>query len=177
VPDAYGRPRVKSIAAVGPTPAAIVRVPQGPAIPPSPSRTAMVLAVALASPRFRTTLVGIDLESLTHRREDFEAIAFSPDERRLLAALPPDLRQEWALRMWCAKEAVGKALGRGLSAGLLAFHITRAETASGVIEVELRDGALEQFPQLRGKSVNMFTRRVNPILCFLRLFINREQSE
>ena len=49
----------------------------------------------------------------------------------LLAALPPDLRQEWALRMWCAKEAVGKALGRGLSAGLLAFHITRADIASG----------------------------------------------
>ena len=48
---------------------------------------------------------------------------------RLLTALPPDLRQEWALRMWCAKEAVGKALGRGLSAGLLAFHVTRVVTA------------------------------------------------
>ena len=51
--------------------------------------------------------------------------------------------------MWCAKEAVGKALGRGLSAGLLAFHITRVEIATGIVEVELRDGALNQFPQLQ----------------------------
>jgi len=102
-------------------------------------------------------LVGIDLESLTHRREDFEDIAFSPDERSLLAALPRDLRREWSLRMWCAKEAVGKALGRGLSAGLLAFHITRAATTSGIVEVELRDGALEQCPQLRGKSLHVYT--------------------
>ena len=103
--------------------------------------------------------VGIDLESLTHRRQEFEAIAFSPDERRRLAALPVDLRQEWALRMWCAKEAVGKALGRGLSAGLLAFHITRAEVASGIMEVGLRDGALDQFPQWQAKSLIVYTAR------------------
>jgi phosphopantetheinyl transferase (holo-ACP synthase)/acyl carrier protein len=114
------------------------------------------VALAVLDPE---TLVGVDLESLTHRREDFEAIAFSPDERNLLGAIPPDLRQEWALRMWSAKEAVGKALGRGLSAGLLAFHITRAETASGVIAVELRAGALDQFQRLRGKSLIVYTAR------------------
>jgi acyl carrier protein len=70
-----------------------------------------------------------------------------------------DLRQEWALRMWCAKEAVGKALGRGLTAGLLAFHITRVDRASGTIEVALRDGALAQCPQLRGKSLHVYTAR------------------
>ena len=55
--------------------------------------------------------------------------------------------------MWCAKEAVGKALGRGLSAGLLAFHITRIETASGLIEMELRDGALEPSPAIARQVV------------------------
>ena len=57
------------------------------------------------------------------------------------------------------QEAVGKALGRGLSAGLLAFHITRTTTASGIVEVELRDGALRECPQLRGKSLNVYTAR------------------
>src|ERR1017187_1940911 len=114
------------------------------------------VALAVLDPEAR---VGIDLESLTHRREDFETIAFSPDERSLLAALPRDLRREWALRMWCAKEAVGKALGRGLSAGLLAFHVPRAVAASGIVEEELRDGALGQCPQLRGKSLNVYTGR------------------
>ena len=57
--------------------------------------------------------------------------------------------------MWCAKEAVGKALGRGLSAGLLAFHITRVEAASRhASKWSLRDGALAQFPQLQGKSLD-----------------------
>jgi phosphopantetheinyl transferase (holo-ACP synthase)/acyl carrier protein len=113
-------------------------------------------ALAVLDPQ---ALVGIDLESLHHRREDFEAVAFSPDERSLIAAFPLPLRQEWALRMWCAKEAVGKALGRGLSAGLLAFHITRADPSTGTVEIELRDGALSQCPQLEGESLPVYTAR------------------
>jgi len=146
VPDPYGRPFVKYCAGPPRTaPALSIAHSQGTAV-----------ALAVLDPHAR---VGIDMESLTHRREDFQTIAFSPDERSLLAALPPDWRQEWALRMWCAKEAVGKALGRGLSAGLLAFHITRVETASGMIEVALRDGALAQSPQLQGKSLKVYTVR------------------
>ena len=145
VPDAYGRPLVSVAPPFRDRPSLSIAHSQGTAV-----------ALAVLDPQTR---VGIDLESLTHRRQDFEAIAFSPDERSLLAALPGDLRQEWALRMWCAKEAVGKALGRGLSAGLLAFHITGVETASGIVQVVLRDGALAQCPQLRGKSLNVYTAR------------------
>ena len=129
VPDPYGCPLVSIAPETTPLrlqPSLSIAHSQGAAV-----------ALAVLDPGAR---VGIDLESLTHRRQDFETIAFSPDERCLLAALPMDLRQEWALRMWCAKEAVGKALGRGLSAGLLAFHITRADVASGMMEVGLRDG-------------------------------------
>jgi phosphopantetheinyl transferase/acyl carrier protein len=169
VPDPYGRPLVSycdvaqasacSGTSVPPRRTEVrrctlKRAPQ-PTISIAHSQGTAV-ALAVLDPE---ALVGIDLESLTHRRGDFEAIAFSPDERRLLAALPRDLRDEWALRMWCAKEAVGKALGRGLSAGLHAFHITRADTASGAVAVELRGGALDQCPQLRGKSLNVYTAR------------------
>jgi phosphopantetheinyl transferase/acyl carrier protein len=143
VPDPYGRPQVSIVQ------------PFHPALSIAHSHGTAV-ALAVLDPDAQ---VGIDLESMSHRREDFESIAFSPDERSLLAGLPPDSRAEWALRMWCAKEAVGKALGRGLSAGLLAFHITRADTFSGIIQVELRDGALNQCPQLRGKYLNVYTSR------------------
>ena len=119
------------------------------------------VALAVLDPGAR---VGIDLESLAHRCEDFETVAFSPDERGLLAALPADLRSEWALRMWCAKEAVGKALGRGLSAGLLAFHIARVDLSTGAVEIELRASALDQCPQLRGKSLEVQTNRES---CFV----------
>jgi len=148
IPDPYGRPQVRYCGAVLPAllyPSISIAHSDG---------TAIALAVLDSEAR-----VGIDVESLTHRREDFEAIAFSPDECSLLAALPADLRQEWAVRMWCAKEAVGKALGRGLSAGLLAFRVTHAEPASGFVEVELCDGALRQCPQLQGKSLSVYTER------------------
>jgi phosphopantetheinyl transferase/acyl carrier protein len=150
VPDPHGRPQVQYCGA-GPWPAAASQA----AVSIAHSQGTAV-ALAVLDPGAR---VGIDLESLNHRRQDFEAIAFSPDERRLLATLPADLTQEWALRMWCAKEALGKALGRGLSAGLLAFHIARVEISSGIIEVGLRDGALNQFPQLQGKSLLVYTAR------------------
>lgn len=149
VPDPYGRPLVQCGA--GPRPAAAAQVALSIA-----HSHGTAIALAILDPEAR---VGIDLESLTHRRDDFTPIAFGPDERSLLATLPPDLCQEWALRMWCAKEAVGKALGRGLSAGLLAFHVIRVAASSGIIEVELRGGALDQFPGLRGKSLNVYTAR------------------
>ena len=111
-------------------------------------------AVALASLAAGEE-VGIDLECLDQRRENFETIAFSVDERALLAALPP----EWSLRLWCAKEALAKALGRGFSAGIQAFHITRAESAGGIVQMELRAAALQQFPRLAGQTMIAHTAR------------------
>ena len=147
VPDPYGRPRVEG--------AWTARLRIQPAISIAHSHGVAVALAALDPGQ----LVGIDLESLAQRREGFEAIAFGPDERKLLGAVRQDLRQEWALRMWCAKEAVGKALGRGLSAGMQAFHITGAEIDTGVVQLELRERALDHFPQLRGKSMIAYTAR------------------
>lgn len=147
VPDAYGRPRAEG--------AWTSRLGVQPAISISHSQGAAVALAALDAGQ----LVGIDLESLRQGREGFEAIAFSPEERHMLDAMRQDLRPEWALRMWCAKEAVAKALGRGLSAGLQAFHITSTEIDTGVVQVELRDGVLEQFPHLRGKCMTAYTAR------------------
>lgn len=148
VPDPYGRP--------------LVKCGKGPWLAAAPAAISIAhshgTAIAMAT-LSADAQVGIDVESLARRREDFEAIAFSAQERSLLASLPTDLRREWALRMWCAKEALGKALGRGLSAGLLAFQILRIDTVCGEIEIELRDGALSIFPQLQGKSLNVYTTR------------------
>jgi phosphopantetheinyl transferase len=135
-PDPYGRPL-----AVGPW---TERLGIQPAISISHSHgTAVALATLYAG-----QWVGIDLENLAQRRENFEAIAFSPDERDLLAAMPAGSRQEWALRMWCAKESVAKALGCGFRIGIQAFHITHAETGSGAVQLELRDEALDPFLHL-----------------------------
>jgi len=158
-PDPYGRPLVSVTGDAAPLnlqPSISIAHSDGTAV-----------ALSVLDPGTR---VGIDLEGLTRRRQDFEDIAFSPDERGLLAMLPAELRHEWALRMWCAKEAVGKALGRGLSAGLRALHISRADAASGIMEVGLRGAALEQFPQWQGESLIVYTERESKFVFSATIF-------
>jgi malonyl CoA-acyl carrier protein transacylase/phosphopantetheinyl transferase len=147
VPDPYGRPRVEG--------AWTARLRIQPAISISHSHGTAVALAALDPGQ----LVGIDLEDAAQRREGFEAVAFGPDERELLDAVRQEIRQEWALRMWCAKEAAGKALGRGFSMGMQAFHITGTEIDTGVVQLELRDRALDHFPQLRGRPMIAYTAR------------------
>jgi phosphopantetheinyl transferase len=54
---------------------------------------------------------GIDIERIAPRSERFADIAFTADE---LGRLPESNRDEWLTRLWCAKEAAGKARGTGL---------------------------------------------------------------
>src|SRR5690606_10499525 len=64
--------------------------------------------------------VGIDLE-LERPRPKALVLAerfFAPSEAAALAALPADAREPAFVRLWCAKEAVLKAHGQGLSFGL-----------------------------------------------------------
>ncbi|MFL6593522.1 MAG: 4'-phosphopantetheinyl transferase family protein [Luteimonas sp.] len=64
--------------------------------------------------------VGVDLEC-ARARPNALALArrfFTPDESRWLAGLPAAQQESAFLRLWCAKEAVLKAHGRGLAFGL-----------------------------------------------------------
>jgi phosphopantetheine--protein transferase-like protein len=74
-------------------------------------------AVAAAAPSNRYAGVGIDIETIEARSESFAEAAFSASERALVAtaAASEDQRRLMMTRIWCAKEAVGKALGWGLA--------------------------------------------------------------
>ena len=69
----------------------------------------------------RDAVVGIDLEYARPRKQVL-ALArryFHPDEAAWLEAMPDEaVRQAAFIRLWCAKEAVLKAHGRGLAFGL-----------------------------------------------------------
>lgn len=74
------------------------------------------LLMALA----RGLRVGIDLE-LERPRPKAQVLAnrfFAPEEAAALAAMPDAVREQAFVRLWCAKEAVLKAHGQGLSFGL-----------------------------------------------------------
>ena len=68
----------------------------------------------------RGALPGIDLERLRPHPKAIPIAQryFSPDETAALEALPADQRDRAFLELWTAKEAVLKALGRGLAFGL-----------------------------------------------------------
>jgi phosphopantetheinyl transferase len=152
VPDAFGRPQIEG--------AWVRRLRIQPVVSISHcSGTAVALAAADAS-----RMVGIDIESLSQERGEFQSLAFTQQERDLIAALGHELRHEWSLRIWCAKEALSKALGRGLSAGLHAVRVAEAEIESGVVQLELYDGLLKEFPQLRGKQMTAHTSRENDLV-------------
>ena len=75
--------------------------------------------------------LGVDLEAVTH---DFDlaplaARVFSPAERAELAALAEDARRPAFYRGWTRKEALLKALGRGLTGAPQAFTVSLAPDA------------------------------------------------
>lgn len=81
------------------------------------------LLVALA----RGARVGADIEWLRPRPNAMTLARrfFTPGEAAQLAALPHDQAERWFVRLWCAKEAVLKAHGRGIAFGLERLEFTR----------------------------------------------------
>jgi acyl transferase domain-containing protein/phosphopantetheinyl transferase (holo-ACP synthase) len=61
--------------------------------------------------------IGVDIEHFGARPPGFAEAALSEDERRLVEGIPAELADEYLLRCWCAKEAVGKAFGSGMAPG------------------------------------------------------------
>ncbi|MGH2708092.1 MAG: 4'-phosphopantetheinyl transferase family protein, partial [Actinomycetota bacterium] len=87
--------------------------------------------------------VGIDIESLG-RVLDYERIItrfLSPDEQRMLAALPPTLRRQAFFTCWVRKEAYAKARGLGLSLPFEQFSVSvNPREPAALLSVERRLG-------------------------------------
>ncbi len=96
------------------------------------------LLMALA----RGLRVGIDLE-VRRARPKAQVLArrfFAPAEAAELDALPDDAREAAFVRLWCAKEAVLKAHGQGISFGL--HRLVFAREGSGDWRMVACDPAL-----------------------------------
>ena len=118
-------------------------------------------AMAALDPR---KLVGIDMEQMGTRPEQFDGVAFSENERHWLQGLANGLHEEWSLRLWCAKESAAKALGQGLSAALNSLKISGVEVDTGRVQLELTDGLLQQSPELQGKLLIACTQRQGDLI-------------
>lgn len=97
-----------------------------------------VHAVAVAADPARYVGVGIDIETVAPRTPGFLETAFGSEERALISAVPEGPARDLEVtRMWCAKEAVGKSFGVGLSQTLDRFQARR--DPRGVVPMIVRD--------------------------------------
>ncbi|AXK73089.1 4-phosphopantetheinyl transferase [Lysobacter sp. TY2-98] len=88
--------------------------------------------------------VGIDIESPKPRPRALELARryFHADEADALERLPAELREAAFLRLWCAKEAVLKAQGRGLAFGLDRLHFDRLDGVPRLVTTDAELGAV-----------------------------------
>jgi phosphopantetheinyl transferase len=110
-------------------------------------------ALVALVPRGLESRVGIDLERLVPRPHGFAEAAFTDSERRLLDPLPEDAVDEWLLRMWCAREAAGKAQGSGLGGGSEAARVSAIEPPRQAVSVDVAGRRLPVWTQRDGDLI------------------------
>ncbi len=101
----------------------------------------------------RGVSLGIDIERLRERPRALEIAEryFSADETDLLRALPAEQRNAAFLEIWTAKEAVLKALGRGIAFGL---HRLSIAIECGRFDIRRLEGENLDAWQLRRLTVD-----------------------
>jgi phosphopantetheine--protein transferase-like protein len=110
-------------------------------------------AYAIALAGYAGGRLGIDLEHIRPREDSFLRIAFHETELALLHSLGPAEREEWITRLWCAKEAVAKAVGTGLVGGPRAVTVSAIDVPTGTVDVVLGAGLAGKVPELAGASI------------------------
>lgn len=103
--------------------------------------------------------VGIDMERVSQGHEELERATLSAKEQALLFAVLLSERGEWLLRCWCAKEAVAKALGRGMLGSPLNLIIQKLEVETGKISLTLDGELVRHLPDHTNKIFTAYTRR------------------
>ena len=109
------------------------------------------VAAALAAEVAAFRDVGLDIEAGASRHAGFEDGAFTSDERAVLGALGT-ADNRWPLRAWCAKEAVGKALGEGLGGGPGNLAVRSAVDGQGRLNIAVQGDLARRHPELEGRD-------------------------
>jgi len=138
----------------------IVRLISAPNIQPVPVVSVSHsdgAAVAIATDEDACLGVGIDIERDAKRDEGFELAALAEEERSLLASCDSQLRNQWLTRLWCAKEAVSKALGKGLLDGPGTLRAKYLDLRTGAVKLKLSDALMGRFPEINGTPLTAST--------------------
>ena len=145
--DAHGRPEPRGVwqQQIGYTPALSIS-------------QSSYLGLAIAGTCDAQQCLGVDVQRIEPRSQEFVEHAFTSHEHALLNHMEEPSRHEWLTRFWSAKEAVGKALGPGLPAPQ-SVMVTALDQPSGIIHVALAERFAAEFPDLAGASILTYTAR------------------
>ena len=107
--------------------------------------------------------VGADIEYVTGNHDGLAELALADQERPLLALAPHSAEREWLIRLWCAKEAVAKALGRGMLGGPWNLIARSLDLRSGQVEMEVAGALAAAMPQYTGLRFPVHTGRAGDL--------------
>jgi phosphopantetheinyl transferase (holo-ACP synthase) len=102
---------------------------------------------------------GIDIEKMDTKIKNIDQMTLVEEERKIAESLLGALDLEWLLRIWCSKEAVGKALGRGLPGGPGDLMIQDMDVETGMFVFHVSGKLAELFPEIKGKNISAYTLR------------------
>lgn len=91
-------------------------------------------------------VVGIDMEHISRCHEGLYSVILTAEEQDILSVIPPLDREEWLLRLWCAKESVSKALGRGMIGGPLNLTVQKIDVETTGVSLVLTGEMARQMP-------------------------------
>ncbi len=128
------------------------------------------VAVAVVGDGAAAAGVGVDLEQAGRLQSGAEELAFTSAEQALLASVADGRQESWPLRLWCAKEAVAKALGLGLVAGPRALVADRLDPASGTVQLRLSGEMAARLPALHGRALVAHTARERDVIVATSLY-------
>lgn len=125
--------------------------------------TAVAVAVAQAAG------IGVDIEHIAHLRAGIGEVAFTAGERALLGTGALAAPGDGLLRLWCAKEAAAKAIGRGMLGGPQSLEARAFDPARGTVEIALRGALAEAVPGMNGGPLTVWTAREGDLVMALSL--------
>jgi len=103
------------------------------------------------------TGIGIDIEQAGRKTDGLAAGGFNEEENALINKLKKTEYLNWLLRAWCAKEALSKAIGRGLLADPLNIIIHQIIPQSGEMKLEITGVLAQIFPKYAGRLITVCT--------------------
>jgi phosphopantetheinyl transferase/acyl carrier protein len=134
------------------------------------------LAVAVAEGGDVGTGIGVDIEHVGAMSEGALQVAFTPDEQTLLLPGAKLGGDNWPLRLWCAKEAIAKALGQGMVGGPQALVVDQVDPHTGTVQVRLSGEQASRASQANGIHLTAHTACEGALVVAVSLYRSEERT-